>query len=655
MQDPTSLVRVTTPAVALRSVGSMMITTLPRPSALLATVLAAVLVGSMAGPATAADHDVAEQIAAVVAAARSDLDVPGVTYVVVMDGEVVALGASGVADRTTQALVDPVETRFRIGSVSKPLTALSVLLAEEQELIDLAAPVDTYVDVDLGGETPVTVGSLLTHTAGFETNVIGLVAETPEGVAPLAEYVTANVPGRFAATGEVHSYSNYGYALAGRVVEAVTDATFEDHLDRVVFAPLGMDATSFAPGDMDALATPYVGVAGAKSEAVEVHLRPYPAGGAVTTADDMGELLLAMLGHRPEVVPVSVAERLATTGHRAHPELPGRTVAGLEELTINGHPAVGHNGDIEGFGAQLALVPGQDIGIFFAANTEDFELNERLLDDIVDVLAHPLPVTEPTFVELSEDELAALAGSYRWTRYSRTQVSKVLAIFPAQAFTVTAGGDGTLTLEYGAADERWTYQPVGDLVFGRTDGEPVVIDGIVVDPGDRIAFTQDDDGEVAYVHWSMATIAGERTPTLLMGASQQLLIAIVLGLLLLSLVVLGVSAWRRRRRGEQGTAPERRLRRATAVVVTLIVLGFGTAIMGLLGPVQFGLTPTVSIGIAVVTVASLLGLAAIPASIVAWRQGLLGVVERSSLTSLALATPLLVFWLTYWNLFGFQL
>lgn len=591
-------------------------------------------------------------MAALVTAAREELDVAGLAYVVVHGGDVVAIGGSGVSDEASGEPVDPAETIFRIGSVSKPLTALSVLLAEDVGLVDLDAAVGDYVDVDLGGASPVTVGSLLTHTAGFEANSIGLVAESPDEVEPLGDYLAAHVPSRFEETGIVHSYSNYGYALAGHVVEQVTDTEFADQLAAALLEPLGMTSTTARPVRPDGLATGYDGVAGARFEAVDVHLRPYPAGGVTTTAADMGEVLLAMLGHRPDVVPVSVVDRLGETGFRAHPDVPGRTVAGLEELTVDGHRVLAHNGDIAGFGAQLALVPEEDLGIFFAANAVDFELNDRLVREIIGLLLDPVPAADAPFVDLPEDALAALAGSYRWTRHSRTQVDKVLAILPTSNFEVTAPGDGTIVVAIGGVEERWTYRPIADLAFAQVDGDPVVVDGIVVDPGERIAFSPAGDGEIAYLTFSLATITGERTPAALMGPAQLLVIMAVLGVLLLGLVVWGGAALRRRRRPVSSDGSERLLRRAVPSVTGLVLLGLGAAIGGLLGPVPFGLPPLAVVGIAIVTIASLASLLLVPATVVAWQRDLLSVTERVTLTALALAAPVLVWWLSYWNLFG---
>lgn len=629
----------------------------PPQSRSLALAIVALLAATIAWPASASAQDEAPDataIATIVEAAQEDLDIPGISYVVVANGETIALGAAGVIDRTTNQPVDPGETSFRIGSVSKPVTATVLLQLVAEGSVELDDTIDEYVDLDPGRSFAVTVGSLLTHTSGFESNSIGLVARDADSVDPLSDYVQDGLPTRFEETGVVHSYSNYGYGLAGHIIETVAGTDFAPHVDAALFAPLGMTSSSFGFELPGSLATGYDGLAGSRSKAEEVYLRPYPAGGAFTTAADMAELLDAMLGHHPDVVAPEVADQLITTGFRSHPDVPGRTIGGLEEMNVNGVRVVGHSGDIAGFGAQLALVPDHDIGIFFAANAVDFELNDRLVDEIVGHLVEPEPQPDPTFAPMSSEELDEFAGSYRWTRYSRSKVDKILAIFPTHNFTVRSPGDGTLVVEIGGVDQTWTYEPIDDLAFAQTAGDKAIVDGLVIDPGERISFTRDSDGDIAYLNFAMSTIAGERTPGYLMGPTQMLLGAILIGLFLLSLPVWGITALRRRRRDDQLTNDERWIRRGVIAHSAAVVIAMAATIVGLLGPVPFGLPPAAVLGLALITIAATVGLALLPTAAIAWHQGMLSLTERLTITTLAVATPILLWWLNYWNLFGFH-
>ncbi len=582
--------------------------------------------------------------------ARTEFDVPGLALVVVRDGEVVTLEGLGLADRESGTPVDPESSVFRIASVSKPLTALTVHLLAEDGLLDLGADVTDYVDVAIPGATPVTVGSLLTHTAGFESRNLGSLARDADDVAPLSVYVPANVPARFAGSGVVHSYSNFGYALDGYAAERAAGAAFAEVAERRVFAPLGMTSTTFLQGAPDGLAVGYSGPAGGRVAEPGVVDRRFPAAGAYTTAADMGAFLLALLGHAPDVVSPTVLEGYLAPAYRPHPAVPGRTGGGLAERWVGGTRVVGHGGDLGTFSAELAVVPDQDVGVFFAANTVDLEFSDRLLTDLLDVVVEEVPAPAPAFVDLPQERLAELAGAYRWTRFSRSTVEKVVAMTPAYNTFVRAPGDGTLVVTWLGVDERWVYRPIDESAFAKVSDGQAIVDGLVIDPGERIAFTT--GGGVTYLNLSLHTVATEKVPLPLIGVVQASTIGVIVLLYLLALPGWGIGAWVRHRRGTRVTRGGRRVR-GLALVQTVLVTGALTGLfLGL--SAEFGLPPAAAVSIVLFTAAAVWGLTLIPGAVVAWGRGLLTVGERVQLTVLALTAPVLAWWTIYWNLFGWH-
>lgn len=610
---------------------------------------------AMGSSPVAAAQSAGDDVGSIVEAARVAFDVPGAAVVVVRDGEVVALEGFGVSDRSGGAPVDPERTVFRIGSVSKPITALAAHLLAGQGELDLDADVAELTGVDLPGDSPVTVQSLLTHTAGFEDRAIGIYTWDVDEVDPLSVYVPANVPARFAPTGVVHSYSNYGYALAGYALESATGQGFPELLGGRVLGPLGMTRTTFAQSPPPGLAVGYTGTPGARAPADPFGVRPYPAAGAFTTAADMGSLLLALLGRAPDVVPGEVLDAYLGPGYRANPDVPGRTGGGLVERRVDGVRIVGHGGDVGAYSAELVLVPEQHLGFFLAANAVDHEFSHAVVDGLLDLLVDPAPVAEPEFADLAEDELAEYAGAYRWTRYSRTQVDKVLAMTPPYNTFVRAPGDGTLVVTWLGVDEQWVYRPVAGGSLVKVSGDSAVVDGLVIDPGERIAFTRAADGKVAYLNLSMQTVAAQKVPLPLVGVVQVSTIGVIVLLFLLALPGWGLGAWLRSRRPDRPVRPgERRLRRflvaQTALVVGALVLLFA----GVGGGAAFGMPPAAIAAAVAFTAAAVAGLALPPAAVVAWARGLLTVGERAQLTVLALAAPVLLWWTLYWNLFGLR-
>ena len=172
--------------------------------------------------------------------------IPGVAFAVVLDGELAFATGMGT---TTYGSAIPVQTDtvFRWNSVSKLHTGLALLQAAEEGLVDLDEPVTTYVpDVTLAGGYD--TDSLTVRRAMSHTSALPDVWDTDCSV-NLREYWRDVRWGLHAEDSRFFNYSNTGWSLAGRVLEAVTGESFEDRLHDRVLAPAGMTTASFRSAD----------------------------------------------------------------------------------------------------------------------------------------------------------------------------------------------------------------------------------------------------------------------------------------------------------------------------------------------------------------------------------------------------------------------
>lgn len=188
-------------------------------------------------------------------------NIPGAT-VAVMDGErLVFTRGYGAVGPNSDEPVRP-EALFRVGSVSKPITAVAVLdLVERGHLSLDDAAVEILDDlVPDGGPTDqrvgeITIRQLLEHTAGWSTAAIGFdpvfapirVAEArnedpPASAETTIEFMLTRELG--SDPGTTFEYSNVGYCLLGRIIEAVTGRDYETHVRETVLSPLGADGMS---------------------------------------------------------------------------------------------------------------------------------------------------------------------------------------------------------------------------------------------------------------------------------------------------------------------------------------------------------------------------------------------------------------------------
>lgn len=615
------------------------------------------------GPASSGDFD--DFLDGLMAAEMARLDIPGAAVVMVRDGQVFSSQGYGLADREFELPVDPSATLFGIGSVTKPLTAVAALQQVERGTLELDADINTYLDFgvkDWGG-TAVTLRSLLTHTSGFEERRIGSSTLDAGSIDPLGEFLSENVAARFAATGEVHSYSNRNYAFAGHLVERASGQDFVTYMQDNVFGPLGMDSTSFhhsLPSELTSrLAVGYGGSEGSRSPSDRVYDREYPASEVVTTPADIATFMIALLeqgqANGTRVMSAETADSYLATSYRPDPEMPGRTTGGLEEMWINGEQTVGHGGDsLGGFAAQMVLLPEHHTGLFVVSNVASDEFRTRVVDAIFNEF-YPDRAPQPTFVDLDNDELARFSGNYRWTRFSRSQADKVVAMTPPYNTFVAANDDGSLTVSWLGVDETWDYRPTGPTTFTRVSGAPAVVDGIVLDPGDRISFTI-EDGRVRYLHTSLHTVALERVSFVGLGIVHTSTFATIVILFVLSLLFWPIGALIRKLRHHPG--PTKWARRAlwlevgVALVLLVGLIAFFLAVSDT--AVAYGPTLMLYLATGLISLGAVASVALVPAAAGAWKSRWFTMGGRIYFTLLALTAPYLLWWANYWNLLGFR-
>ncbi|WP_051671106.1 MULTISPECIES: serine hydrolase domain-containing protein [unclassified Microbacterium] len=180
----------------------------------------------------------------------ADLGVPGAA-VGVIDGDRELIATTGVAAVDTGAAVTE-STLFQVGSTSKTFTGTVAMHLVENGALDLdTRVVDVLPDFRLAdGEAlaALRIRHLLTHSGGF----LGDADDRPgwDDDALARNVATFSDLPQFFAPGTIASYSNAGIRLLGRVIETITDETFEQAVQRVVLDPLGMTETFFFPWDV---------------------------------------------------------------------------------------------------------------------------------------------------------------------------------------------------------------------------------------------------------------------------------------------------------------------------------------------------------------------------------------------------------------------
>jgi CubicO group peptidase (beta-lactamase class C family) len=311
------------------------------------------------------------------AAQMEELHIPGVSFVLVQNGEIVLAKGYGYADLEVGSTLAADSTVMRIGSVSKLVVATAVMQLVEGGKLDLQTNVNHYLTALQLEDTfpePVTLAYLLTHTAGFEDPPYTSNTD-PQQVQPLGAFLAANMPPRTHPPGKDFVYSNYGYALAGLVVEQVSGTPFDAYVKQNIFDPLGMVQSRYllAPPLPQNMATGYLTQDGAQIPQPMDYDSDYPGGSIVSTAEDMARFMLAHLQDGCYQGACILQADTVAEMHQRQAKTPfeGQNVTiGFVEGFQNGQRLLGHSGAIRGFGTSLNLLPEHNAGYFFSFNEE---------------------------------------------------------------------------------------------------------------------------------------------------------------------------------------------------------------------------------------------------------------------------------------------
>ncbi len=448
---------------------------------------------------------------------------PGAAVVMVKDGKSIFLRGYGLANIEQDLAVDPETTVFRIGSISKALTLLTLTRLADDGRVGLADDVARYFDGISNPrrlERPITLADLLTHTAGLDQIGIGRqvrdfgrpLAERQAARPSITEFLRADNLRRVTPAGQYFRYDTYGATLAGAVIERVTGLPYDQAMRQEMFEPLGMIRSSVEvePQYRDDLALGYGFVNGEYvAQPYEIYVTT-PASSIDATVADMGRLLVALTGsgsneHGRLFQPATAAAVLAPQ-FRPHPEFLGQT-HGLRESKAGSGPAaqrvrtVGHGGGMLGFNASMTIIPEFDFGIFMVTNRNSeagggqVRLGRAVLATVIDSL-----VAESAAAALSVPNIAPLqdlsdyVGDYYFGVFCHSCSAQELARggWPRGVHRPVKAVDGTLQV----GDEQ--YIPRGDDVFVESEGRRMIY------------FGRDEEARVSFYVYSTSVDTFER-------------------------------------------------------------------------------------------------------------------------------------------------
>jgi len=321
--------------------------------------------------------------------------VPGLVYGVVIDQELVHVKSFGIRDLDSKASVTP-DTLFRIASMTKSFTALAILKlrdAGELSLDDRAAkfvPELAGMRYPTRDTAPLSIRQLLTHSAGFpEDNPWGdRQLAIPD--AQMSRWIDQGIP--FSTPPDTgYEYSNYGFALLGRIVAKASGQSYEQYLNKEILQPLVLSASTLEPSKApsDRIALGYGRRDGKYFMIPSLAHGSFGAmGGLVTSARDLARYVAFHLSaeparDEPENGPVrrssvremqrawrssgfSAVRTNPTTELRASSTSYGYGLGVARDCRFP--RIVTHGGGLPGFGSYMMWLPEYGVGMFAMTN-----------------------------------------------------------------------------------------------------------------------------------------------------------------------------------------------------------------------------------------------------------------------------------------------
>lgn len=416
---------------------------------------------------------------------------PGCVVAIVNGEKVIYLKSYGVANLETGEPLSP-DALFNIGSTTKMFTAYTLLSLAEEGKVDINKPIGNYIKGLSPRLSNVTAAQLMSHTAGLAD-----LSTNPEKdwdyASGLAKYVhSMNDSMLFTEPGDVFSYSNPGWDIAGYLIEVVSGKPYADAVDERVLRPLCMNNSTFyleyavthtMSQGHNPFATGKMGVMRPYDEVVN----QWPAGFLLSNIYDMAKFATAMMNNGTldgkQVLSPSIIKEMRTPRALEYQNNANMSYGYGMDINSFDFGDIGHMGNALGFSSVVTMVPERKLAVILLDNV----VGNNMLDSTKKAFELMMPVKpevqkEP--MKMSQDEMAEYVGNYTTTSGTVYGVKVV---------------DGNLTLSQGGKllpgqhEMEWPlFKLSNNDEFGYQDPNYTFLI--------PVQFSRGQDGKVKYFH-----------------------------------------------------------------------------------------------------------------------------------------------------------
>jgi CubicO group peptidase (beta-lactamase class C family) len=410
---------------------------------------------------------------------RQTLHIPGMAIAVVKDDEVILAHGFGVADIEKQTPVTP-ETIFPIGSSTKPFTATLIGMLIDEGKMGWDDPVTDYIpyftlDIETEDEeAEVTIRDLLCHRTGFvRMGLLFASGEIPREEVLLA--ATAAEP--WVEFRQKFYYSNVMFMAAGVAAGKAAGTDWDTLIANRIFEPLGMNSTSTSISQVQTdprLSLGYLwdeDLQDYKDKPMRNVDNIAPAGAINSNVLDMAQWLRLQLGRGQYEGQRLISEEQLQETWTSQIEIAEGVSYGLGWMLREweGQPVIEHGGNVDGFSAEVALLPESDLGFVLLTNASVTPLQQQSINMVWETL-----VGEWQDVEDGNKEYEPYLGKYI-ANFGQFEDTEFTVLIQNDRLAVDVPGQQIFELKAPNEEGKWYF---------------VISDDIAV------SFDQDDDGNV---------------------------------------------------------------------------------------------------------------------------------------------------------------
>ena len=370
---------------------------------------------------------------------------PGATALIYKNGEVIYRKGFGYANLELDVKMQPNHV-FEIGSITKQFTAIAILMLEEQGKLNVEDEITRFIpDYPTNGKT-ITIHQLLNHTSGIKsyTNMQTFQQKARTDMTPMEiiDFVK-NEPMDF-DPGDQFLYNNSGYVILGHIIEVITEAPYEEFVQKNFFDKLGM-TNSYYGSHSKVIKNRAYGYSDRDGYVNADYLSmtlPYAAGSLMSNVDDLLKWQKALNTY--QLISKATYEKAINGSTLNSGEKIGYGY-GLGAGTIQGSKSISHGGGIFGYTTQGIYLPDEDVFVSILTNCDCTSPGNVANKIAAIAIGKPFPSIKNA-VSLSDAELKKWVGAYEFPDgairhitiengklYSQRENSTKFEIFPLSA------------------------------------------------------------------------------------------------------------------------------------------------------------------------------------------------------------------------------